>query len=158
MTVSHTTRKPRISEVEGNPYFFVSPATFSYLVSQNAFVEYAHFSGHYYGTSKQTIADQTAKGSVVVLDIDVQGVKQIKAKSDIDARFVFIKPPSFETLEARLRSRCTEDEEDIQKRLAQAMIELQYADTLGATGKIIVNDDLEKAYKELDEFVYSQTS
>lgn len=117
-------------------------------------MEHACFSGHYYGTSKQTIADQTVKGLVVVLDIDMQGVKQVKASSDIDALYVFIKPPSFEKLEARLRSRSTEKEEDIQKRLAQAKVELEYADTPGVHDAIIVNDDLEKAYQELEEFIY----
>ncbi|KAI9800206.1 MAG: hypothetical protein M1825_004190 [Sarcosagium campestre] len=157
-TVSHTTRKPRTGEVDGETYFYVSPSIFSSLVSQNAFVEYASFSGHYYGTSKQTIEDQTAKGLVVVLDIEIQGVEQIKANSNIDARYVFIKPPSFETLEARLRSRSTENEEEIQKRLAQAEVELKYADTLSAHDKIILNDDLEKAYEELDEFGYKAAS
>lgn len=158
LAVSHTTRKPRAGEVEGVTYFFVSPPSFSSLVSQNTFVEYTFFGGHYYGTSKQTIADQTAKGLVVVLDIEMQGVKQMKANPSIDARYVFIKPPSFETLEARLRSRGTENEEDIQKRLAQAKVELEYADTPGVHDKIIVNDDLEKAYEELDEFVYGPAS
>ncbi|KAI9676411.1 MAG: hypothetical protein M1817_000568 [Caeruleum heppii] len=153
-TISHTTRKPRKGEVEGDPYFFVSPSTFSSLVSQNAFVEHAFFSGHYYGTSKQTIEDQTARGLIIVLDIDIQGVEQLKADSDIDARYVFIKPPSFETLEARLRSRSTESEEEMQERLTQAKVELEYADTLGGNDKIIINDDLEKAFEELDEFVF----
>lgn len=157
-TVSHTTRKPRTGEVEGVTYFFVSPSEFSSLVSQNAFVEYTFFGGHYYGTSKQTIADQTAKGAVVVLDIEMQGIKQMKGNSGIDARYVFIKSPSFEGLEARLRSRGTEEEEDIQKRLAQARVELEYADTPGVHDIIIVNDDLEKAYEELDGFVYGLNS
>lgn len=117
-TVSHTTRKPRAGEVDGVNYYFVSTSEFSSLISQKAFAEYAIFSGHFYGTSKQTIADQTAKGLVVVLDIEMEGVKQMKADPGIDARYVFIKPPSFEALEARLRSRGTENEEDIQKRLA----------------------------------------
>ena len=121
-------------------------------------MEYAFFSGHYYGTSKQTVADQTSKGLGVVLDIDIQGIRQIKANSSIDARYVFIKPPSFKELEARLRNRSTESEEDIQKRLAQAKVELQYADKLDVHDKIIVNNDLEKAYEELDELLYRPAS
>ncbi len=148
----------RAGEVEGETYFFVSPSAFSSLVFPNAFVEHAFFSGHYYGTSKQTIVDQIAKGLVVVLDIEMKGVKQMKAKPSIDARYVFIKPPSFETLEARLRSRSTENKEGIQKRLAQAKVELEYADTPGVHDKVIVNDDLEKAYEELDEFAYRPAS
>ena len=86
----------------------------------------------------------------------MQGVKQMKAKKpSIDARYIFIKPPSFKTLEARLRSRGTENDEDVQKRLAQAKVELEYADTPDVHDKIIVNDDLEKAFKELDDFVYT---
>jgi guanylate kinase len=152
--VSHTKRKPRIGEIDGKNYFFVSPSTFGSLISQEAFVEHAMFSGNQYGTSQRTIADQMAKGLVVVLDIEMHGVKQMKANSSIDARYVFIKPPSFKTLEKRIRARGTEKDEDIQKRLAQAKAEGEYADTPGVHDKIIVNDDLEKAFKELEEFVY----
>lgn len=154
-TVSHTTRKPRVGEVEGKSYFFVTPSTFGNLISQGAFVEHATFSGNHYGTSKKTIADKMAKGLVVVLDIEMHGVKQMKANSSIDARYVFIKPPSFEALESRLRERGTEKDEDIQKRLVQAKAELEYADTQSVHDKIIVNDDFDKAFKELDELVYA---
>ena len=78
-TVSHTTRKPMEGEVEGDAYYFVSESDFQSLVDQNAFVEHAFFSGDYYGTSKLTILDQTNKGLMVVLDIDLQGVKSFKA-------------------------------------------------------------------------------
>ena len=83
----------------------------------------------------------------------VQGVKQIKA-SKIPARYIFISPPSLEALEARLRGRGTENEDSIQKRLAQAHNELEYSRTEGVHDTIIVNDDLEIAYKELEDFVY----
>lgn len=82
-----------------------------------------------------------------------QGVKQIKS-SGIDARYIFIAPPTEETLEQRLRSRGTETEESIQKRLRQAKNELEFSKTPGAHDVIIVNDDLETAYKELEDFVY----
>lgn len=101
-----------------------------------------------------TIEDQSAKGQIVVLDIEMEGVKQIK-KSSIDARYIFVAPPSAEELETRLRGRGTEKEESIQKRLKQAKLELEFADT-GAHDKVIVNDDLEKAYKELEDFVYAK--
>jgi guanylate kinase len=84
----------------------------------------------------------------------MEGVKQIKASSSIDARYVFIKPQSFEALETRLRSRGTEKEEDVQNRLARARVEIEYVDRPGVHDKIIVNDDLERAYAELEEFVY----
>lgn len=118
-------------------------------------MEYAIFNGHYYGTTRQTIAEQTAKGLIAVLDIELQGVRQMKADPSIDARYVFIAPPNLEALEERLRSRGTEDEHAIQGRLAQARVELEYADMQGGHDKVIVNDDLENAYEELDEFIYS---
>lgn len=85
----------------------------------------------------------------------LKGVKQIK-QAAIPARFVFIKPPSLNELERRLRGRGTETEDSIQKRLHQARAELEYADTPGVHDKIIVNDDLETAYKELDDWVYQK--
>ncbi|KAK8077908.1 Guanylate kinase [Apiospora saccharicola] len=153
LSVSHTTRGPRAGEEHGTHYFFVPMAEFEDLIAQDGFVEHAKFGSNRYGTSKKTIEEQTAKGRVVVLDIEMEGVKQIKA-SGIDARYVFIKPPSFEALEQRLRGRGTETEEAVSKRLAQAKVELEYADTPGVHNIIIVNDDLEKAYKELEEYVY----
>lgn len=158
LTVSHTTRKPRPGEVDGVDYFFTTPSTFTSLISQDAFVEHARFGDNHYGTSKQTIADQTAKGRVVVLEVEMEGVKQMRASSSIDARYVFIKPPALETLEARLKGRSTENAGDIQKRLAQAKVELEFADTPGVHDKIIVNDDLDKAFEELHKFVYPSAS
>ncbi|KAJ5117803.1 guanylate kinase [Penicillium atrosanguineum] len=154
--VSHTTRKPRVSEIEGKNYFFVSSSEeFFSLVTQGAFVEHATFSGNHYGTSKETIADQMGKGLVVVLDIEMNGVKQMKVNSSVDARYIFIKPPpSFGALEARLRMRGTEENEEVKQRLAQAEAELEYAETPGVYDKIIVNDDLEQAFNELKEFIY----
>ena len=155
-SVSHTTRKPRAGEVDGKNYFFVTPSTFTTLISQDAFVEYASFSGNQYGTSKAAIAQQMEKGLVVVLDIEMNGVKQVKANPGIDARYVFIKPPSFEALEVRLRGRGSEMDEVVKERLEQARAEVEYADMQGVHDKIIVNDDLGRAYKELEGFVFDQ--
>lgn len=122
-------------------------------------MEYALFNGHYYGTSKAAIATQTAKGRVVVLDIEMQGVQQIKENRRLDARYVFIKPPSLHTLETRLRNRGTENEVNIRERVTQARVEVEYAETeAGVYDKTIVNDDLDTAYKELEEFVYGPAS
>ncbi|KAK8094031.1 guanylate kinase [Apiospora hydei] len=153
LSVSHTTRSPRAGEEHGTHYFFVPMEEFEELIVKDGFVEHAKFGSNRYGTSKKTIEEQTAKGRVVVLDIEMEGVKQIKS-SGIDARYVFIKPPSFEALEQRLRGRGTETEEAVSKRLAQAKVELEYADTPGVHDIIIVNDDLDKAYKELEDYVY----
>ena len=85
----------------------------------------------------------------------MQGVKQVK-QTGYDARYVFIAPPSFEALESRLRGRGTEKEESIQKRLAQAKLELEYSKTKGVHDLIIVNDDLQKAYEELETFIFGK--
>ncbi|KAL2259762.1 hypothetical protein VTK26DRAFT_6450 [Humicola hyalothermophila] len=155
LSVSHTTRSPRPGEVDGVHYHFVTKEAFLELKANDGFVESAQFGDNLYGTSKATIREQTAKGRTVVLDIEVQGVKQIQA-SGFPARFVFIAPPSEEELERRLRGRGTEQEESIQKRLKQAKVELEYAKTPGVHDRIIVNNDLETAYKELEEFVFAE--
>lgn len=155
LSVSHTTRAPRAGEVDGVHYHFVTMAEFEDLIAKDGFVEHAKFGGNRYGTSKMTIEEQTKKGRVVVLDIEMEGVKQIK-QSSIDARYIFIAPPSLEALESRLRGRGTETEESIQKRLAQARNELEYAETPGVHDFILVNDNLEEAYTKLEEYVYKQ--
>lgn len=154
LTVSHTTRPPRAGEVDGKSYHFVSPATFSTLVSQDAFVEQTTYNGRQYGTSKTAIDDIAGKGMIAVLDIEIDGVQQIQRGSSINARYVFIKPPSLEALGARLRSRGTEAEDEVLSRLARARDEIEFAETRGVYGKIIVNDDLERAYEELEDFVF----
>lgn len=119
LSVSHTTRQPRVGESHGVHYYYVSHDDFEKLIAEDGFIEHAKFGGNRYGTSKQTVRDQTAKGQVVVLDIEMEGVKQLK-KSDIEARYVFIAPPSEEELERRLKGRGTESEADVEKRLNQA--------------------------------------
>ncbi|PTB66427.1 guanylate kinase [Trichoderma citrinoviride] len=153
LSVSHTTRGPRPGEVDGVHYHFVSMDAFEDLIARDGFVEHAKYGRNRYGTSKATIEEQTSKGKVVVLDIEMEGVKQIK-QSGISARYVFIAPPSIETLEQRLRGRGTETEQNIQERLAQAQKELDFSKTPGVHDIIIVNDDLESAYKKFEDFVY----
>jgi len=160
-TVSHTTRAPRPGEVEGSSYCFVSRDKFEPLIAEGVFIEFAEFNGNLYGTSRQTVVDQTARGAVVLLDIEMEGVRQLKeeqdkGKSPINPRFVFVKPPTSEALEARLRGRGTEDEGSVQRRLAQARTELAYAET-GVHDKIIVNEDLDKAFRELEDFIFESS-
>lgn len=155
LSVSHTTRDPRPGETRGVDYHYVTMDDFESLIAKDGFVEHAKFGGNRYGTSKATIEEQTAKGRVVLLDIEMEGVKQIK-QSGIDARYVFIAPPDMQALEARLRGRGTEKEESVLKRLEQAKKELEYSKTPGVHDRIIVNSELDKAYKEFEEFVYQK--
>ncbi|KAI0814473.1 P-loop containing nucleoside triphosphate hydrolase protein [Xylaria sp. FL0064] len=158
LTVSHTTRKPRPGEVDGIDYQFVSRNEFESLIRENAFMEYTEYNGDLYGTSKQTILDQAAKGALVLLNVNMEGIKQLKAEqskndSQINFAFVFIKPPSFEALEARLRESKAGDERSIQQRLNQAKTELEFAET--GVYNVIVNEDLEDAFQELADFALS---
>ncbi|KAF4995177.1 hypothetical protein FGRMN_5315 [Fusarium graminum] len=152
--VSHTTRGPRPGEIEGVAYHFVSSAKFSSIIAEGGFIEHTIFSGHHYGTSKEAIARQNGPNSVILLDIDIEGVKAIQKSQSLDARYVFIKPPSFEVLESRLRARGTDGEIKIQERLARARTEVEYAETSGVYDKIIINDDLDTAYERLKAFAY----
>ncbi|KAF7714714.1 Guanylate kinase [Penicillium ucsense] len=151
-SVSNTTRAPRAGEVDGKDYNFVTKEAFLELVAQNGFIEHAQFGSNFYGTSKQAVKDVAEKQRICVLDIEMEGVKQVK-NSDLNARFLFLAPPSMEELERRLRSRGTETEDSLRQRLDQAVNELEFAKQPGAHDKIVVNDDLEKAYTELRDWV-----
>lgn len=141
LSVSHTTRSPRDGERPGIEYHFVTHQDFESVIAADGFVEHAQYGGQRYGTSKKTIEDGVAGGKVVVLDIEMEGVKQIKQRSDINARYVFVAPPSMEELEKRLRGRGTEKEESVLKRLAQAKNELEYSKTPGVHDLIVSSRD-----------------
>ncbi|CAH0041132.1 unnamed protein product [Clonostachys rhizophaga] len=152
-TVSHTTRQPRPGEVNHEDYHFVSIREFESLIKSNAFVEYTFFSGNYYGTSRQTIKDQQAKGKIPVLEIEMSGITQIKMNKALDMRFAFISPPSLQVLEERLHRRGTESAKSIERRLELAKVEMERAKVPGFHDIIIVNTNLDEAYKELEEWV-----
>ena len=100
----------------------------------------------------KAVKDVAEKGQVCVLDIEMEGVKQVK-RTDLNARFLFLSPPSLEVLEQRLRGRGTDDEENVKKRLEQAKNEMAFAETEGAHDKIVVNDNLEKTYVEVESWI-----
>ncbi|RBQ79086.1 hypothetical protein FVER53590_03693 [Fusarium verticillioides] len=150
--VSHTTRQPRPGEVEGVAYFFCSAPEFHSMKMRKEFVEHTYFSGNFYDTSRKAMAEVMKEGLAPILDIEMEGVKKIQS-SDLVARYIFLKPPSLETLEARLRSRGTENEASISQRLEQAKLELEFAET-GVHDMIIVNDDLDEAYQQLEDFIF----
>ncbi|MCJ1279978.1 hypothetical protein MMC21_007803 [Puttea exsequens] len=149
-SVSHTTRVPRAGEKDGREYNFTTQDVFLKLVDEGGFIEHARFGGNYYGTSVKAVRDVAERGRICVLDIEMEGVKQVQ-RTDLNARFLFLSPPSEEVLEQRLRGRGTDSEEDVKKRLEQAKKEIAFAKEAGE--KIVVNDDLERAYQEVDEWV-----
>ncbi|KIX08127.1 guanylate kinase [Rhinocladiella mackenziei CBS 650.93] len=168
-SVSHTTRKPRPGEQDGVHYHFTTPEVFEKMIAEDAFEEHAKFGGNYYGSSKKAVQDvaegkgksidgTTAEGKrICIFDIEMEGVKQLK-KSSLNPRICFIQPPSIEILEKRLRGRGDTSEDAIQKRLAQAKNEMEYCKTEGKNDKVIINDDLDATFKELDEWVMRDIS
>jgi guanylate kinase len=142
LAVSATTREPRKGEVHGRDYHFLSPDEFEERVRRGEFVEHAEYAGNRYGTLRSEL-DRPA--SVVVLEIDVQGARQVRETLPEAVR-VFIEPPSFEALEARLAARASDSPEQIERRLAAARDELAARDEFMHH---VVNDDLEGALQEL---------
>ncbi len=148
-SVSHTTRMPRPNEKNGADYFFVDKAVFRDMINKNAFVEWALVYDDYYGTSYGTLEEKLNDGQDIILDIDIQGAKNIKEKID-GSLLIFILPPSRDILEKRLRKRATDNADSIEKRISEAEKELsncRWYDYL------IMNDDLEKATKELESII-----
>ncbi|KAF2266708.1 guanylate kinase-like protein [Lojkania enalia] len=157
-SVSHTTRAPRVGEQHGREYYFVTRGEFQDLVEKKGFVEHAQFGGNCYGTSIRAVEEIAEKGRICILDIEMEGVKQVANHPTFPRpRFLFLSPPSLEVLEQRLRSRATDKEDAILKRLNQARVEMEFARSGEAPHeKIVVNDDLEKAYQEVKEFIVGQ--
>ena len=147
LTVSATTRSPRPGEVDGVAYHFLSDEEFKKRVDAGEFLEWAHVHGHCYGTLKSEVDRLISAGQSVVLEIDVQGGLMVH-KQYPSAILVFIKPPSFEELEQRLRGRGTEDEKTISTRLSNASREMEHANDYTVC---IVNDNLETALSKLEE-------
>ena len=146
LSVSCTTRKPREGEVHGVHYFFLDKEKFEQNIQDDKFLEYACFAENYYGTKKKYIKQKIEEGFNVLLEIDTQGALQVKEKMP-EAILIFIAPPSVEELEHRLRGRHTEDEETIQKRLAQVKIELERSKNYDYT---VINDNIEQTVKEIE--------
>jgi guanylate kinase len=153
-SISHTTRKPRPGEVHGQHYHFTTMDEMRQAVADGKFIESATFCGNMYGTSKAAVDAVAQQGKVCVLDIDVQGVKQIK-NTELNPLYVFIKPPSLEELKSRLTGRKTESEESLTHRLKVASEELEYG-TEDNFDFIVINDNLEGAYNQLKTFLENE--
>ncbi len=147
-SVSHTTRAPRVSEMNGREYYFILPAEFTRMVRRNMFLEWAEVHGNFYGTSKKEIEAKTKKGDVI-LDIDVQGARSLR-KSRMAAVYIFILPPRAADLRKRLIDRGEDSPAAIRCRLANARKEIRDAPSFDY---VIINDRLNRAILELEAIV-----
>jgi len=144
-SVSWTTRAPRAGEMDGEDYSFVSPDAFVAAMKARGFLEWAQVHGHYYGTPREQVVSNLENGRDVLLEIDVQGARQVKIHMPHSC-FIFVLPPDCETLKKRLRRRGTEDECEMKTRLDRATREMAEAPWYDY---LVINDDLERASEEL---------
>jgi len=152
LSISATTREPREGEVDGRDYHFLSPAEFDKGIESDDFLEFATYSGNRYGTLRSEVSRRLAAGRSVVLEIEVQGARQVRAAMRESVQ-VFIAPPEPALLRRRLESRGTDSEEAIDARLEVAEQELAAQDEFPHR---VVNDDLERAAGELEQIVRTE--
>jgi guanylate kinase len=145
LSVSVTTRSPRPGEVEGEHYHFVKDAEFDRMISAGEFLEYATYAGNRYGTPRQPVLDRLLAGTPALLEIELQGARQIRAGMP-EARLVFLSPPSWEELVRRLVGRSTEAADVVARRLEQARLELAAEHEFDA---VVVNDEIQRAADRL---------
>ena len=154
ISVSHTTRKPRINEVEAEDYFFVKENQFKSLIKKDEFLEHAKVFNHFYGTSKSFVINNLEKGSCVIFDIDWQGTKQIKEKK-LKYKLItfFILPPSKKVLFDRLSNRDMKDKLIVEERMRQFNKDvLHWVDY----DYVVINDNLENCYNEVNSLIKSE--
>ena len=155
ISISHTTRKPRINEKDGKHYFFVNDKKFKKLIKQRKFLEYAKVFKNYYGSLKETVVEQLEKGENVIFDIDWQGTQQIK---NIKLKFkiitIFILPPSKDELFNRLLKRDQKDKRIASERMKQFKTDITHWKDYDYT---VINDKIEKCYKQIINFITNQT-
>jgi guanylate kinase len=145
LSISYTTRAPRVGEVNGREYHFVDATEFQAMIAREEFLEWAEVHGNFYGTSKKWIADQLAADRDVLLEIDWQGAQQVR-KLFQQAIGIFILPPSMDELTRRLTGRGTDSAEVISRRLAAAQAEMRH---VGEFDYVIINDQLTQALDDL---------
>jgi len=149
VSISHTTRNMRPTEVAGREYYFVTVPEFEDLVKRGEFLEYARVFDNYYGTGRQPVEAQLAKGHDVVLEIDWQGARQVR-KALPECQTIFILPPSRQALEERLRNRATDSNEVIERRLRDAVGDMTHCREFDY---VVVNDNFEHALDDLIRIV-----
>jgi len=149
-STSYTTRPPRPGEIDGQDYFFVTPAKFEDMIKEDAFVEWAKVHGNFYGTTKEFVSAGLADGRHLLFDLDVQGCDSMKSHFGSEAKVIFICPPTIDELERRLRNRATESNETIELRINNAKNELKRSSDFDFK---VINDDVSTAYNELKMIV-----
>jgi len=154
-SVSHTTRPPRVGEQDGIDYHFVTREKMQEEIARNNFIEYAEFANKMYGTCKQSIYDVLQSNRICILDVDEQGVKNIK-NTDLEPKFIFIEPPSLEELEKRLKSRGTETNESLRRRMETASSAMNYSKKKDVYDIKVVNNDLDTAYTTLRSYLIEE--
>lgn len=152
LSISATTRRPRPGEVDGVDYHFLTREEFDRRVAAGDFVEHADYAGRSYGTLRSELEDRVNAGIPVVLEIEVQGARQVRAAMPAAVQ-VFIAPPSLDDLRKRLTARGTDDAEEVERRLAVAEQELAAQPEFG---HVVVNDDLNSALQALTQIVISE--
>lgn len=151
-SISYTTREKRRTEVDGADYWFVDVAEFTRLRASGELLEYARVFDNWYATSRQQVEQHLAEGHSVILEIDWQGARQVRAAMP-ECVTIFVLPPSLQELERRLRDRRTDDAKVIERRLADARGDMSHWDEFHY---IIINDDLEKAVADLNDVILGQ--
>jgi guanylate kinase len=151
-SISHTTRKPRGDEQNGVDYHFVDERTFTEMIERGAFLEWARVFDHLYGTSLSGVRELTASGRDILLDVDIQGGRNIKARFP-ESVLIFLVPPSLQVLEKRLRRRGTDDDAVVEGRMSRASDDIRNCTWYDY---IVVNDRLEKAIDETHAIILSE--
>ena len=151
-SVSFTTRAPREGEIDGKHYNFISQQEFENLIGKGEFLEYAEVHGNMYGTALTQINRETGEGRDIILEIDVQGAAWVRKRAP-EAVSIFILPPSFAVLKARLEARATEDLEDLKLRLANSRGEVERYTEFDY---VIINDEIEKASLEIQAVILAE--
>ena len=151
LSISATTRNPRIGEKDGENYYFLSAERFKDMIDKKEFLEWAKFAGNYYGTPLTTVNEKIAKGFIVLLEIEVEGAKQIKEKFP-EALSIFLLPPSKEELEKRIRKRASDKEEAINRRLSRADYEIASSDEFDF---VLTNHDIDETVKRVFKIIKS---
>ena len=153
ISISHTTRKPRLNEINGKDYYFVSREEFDFLVNENNFFEYANIFDNYYGTLKRPVLESLSRGKDVLFDIDWQGTQQLKKIKTLSLITFFILPPNIQVLKERLMNRHKGQEKLIKERMNKFNEEVSHWNEYNY---VVVNDDLDMCYEKILSIIMSE--